>query len=70
MHYVNLYNSSEVLKGSSLTSATKSLQIPGRKNNLLPGHPVDMVEGRRISFLPGFQDSSLLPQPDEPCKIM
>lgn len=28
----------------------------------MPGHPVDVVEGRRISFIPGFQDT------DESCK--
>lgn len=30
----------------------------------MPGHPVDVVEGRRISFIPGFQDT------DESCKAL
>ena len=51
---------SEVFKGSSPTSATQNVHHPSQQKK--PGHPVDVVEGRRISFIPGFQDT------DESCK--
>lgn len=63
LYYVNLIQTPKSSKVHLPLPQPKMSTIQANKRrNAMPGHPVDVVEGRRISFIPGFQDT------DESCE--